>query len=209
MRCMSTVGKRAGEGVLQAHHTASQHKQEREPSSCIGRWGQPPLIFRVIPGPMAVMYHPMPAPDPTLPLLSCCSHPPCHPASLQPSVPHGKESISLPLYHGLQQITGAKQIAVPDEKHHHRRAGAASITQGIAFSCVKRGRRQELQGWRLGALTLRSQPMMKLAQATSPLATDTRERCMVPQHLAILQQVPRDSQKHEGKMQAYLYKYKV
>lgn len=108
MRCMSTVGKRAGEGVLQAHHTASQHKQEREPSSCLGQRGQPPPIFRVIPGPMAVMYHPMPALDPTVPLLSCCSHLPCHPASLQPSVLHSKESISLPLYHRLQQITGAK-----------------------------------------------------------------------------------------------------
>lgn len=95
-----------------------------------------------------------------------------------------------------------KNITVTGQELH------VLLTQRIAFRCVKRGQGQELQGWRLAALTSLLAGD-EVAQATGPPATCAKERHVVPQHLTIPQQVHRHPQKSEGKMQAYLYKYKV
>lgn len=72
------------------------------------------------------------------------------------------------------------------------------LTWEVAFGCVERGQGQELQGWRLEALSLYCWTMMKWQRKTYGSPTS--------HHPPTGTQAP---QKSKGKMQAYLYKYEV
>lgn len=164
---------------------------------------------------MAAMYHPIPALNATLPL----TLPPqlpftpsmSHPTSLQPSVLQGRESISLHLCDRLRQITGTKQTVVPGEKHHSPRAGAASISHsGNCFQLCQRGPRAGAAGMETWGPCY--QLMMEHHRPPVPqpdFSQSARKRQVVRQHLAIPQQVSRHPKRSEGKMLAYLCKYKV
>lgn len=160
----------------------------------------------VILGPVAVMYHPIPAQTPRSPqhsLLSCHSHPPC----LVPPPYNRWCSRAGKVSHYLFAMGRGKSLALNKlqflmKKHHSHGAGAVTITHsGNCYRLCQKGPRQELQGWRLGALTVCYWPMMKWHRPPGP-----GKGSPTPQHPPIGTQVP---PKSEGEMQVYLYKYKV